>query len=229
MVSSPASLINILQNLSSLNYRAVEEIEDVFREYLTGGMETTANMLEWTVLYMAKYPSVQEKLISELDSKLPGNRPPSLNDRSNLPYTEAFVQETLRIASVVPFGLFHSALEDTEVAGYKIPKDTLVIGNLYAVNNDPAVWENPKEFRPERFINADGKFASGDNPVIAFGTGRRSCTGEGLGRNELFLFTVRMFQNFRVKAASQLPDNHNFSITVSPEPFKVIFERRNHS
>ena len=204
----------------------VRNIEDTFREFLTGGMETTSSQLEWITHYMVKYPSVQAKLIAEIDSKLPSDRLPSLSDRPELPYAEAVVQEALRISTIAPFGLFHSALEDTEIAGYTIPKDTLVIGNLYAVNNDPSVWDSPKEFRPERFINPNGKFTLGEVPVIPFGTGQRSCIGEQLARNELFLFTVRIFQNFRVKAASELRDDHNFAIAVAPVAFQVIFERR---
>ena len=94
---------------------------------------------------------------------------------------------------------------DTDIAGYRIPKNTLVIRNFYAVNNDPKVWNNPQEFRPERFIDENEKYSSGDEPVIEFGTGQWSCIGEGLARSQLFLFTTRIFQNFRVKAASALP------------------------
>ena len=129
----------------------------------------------------------------ELDSKLSDKRPPSLNYSSNFPYTEALIQEALRTASISPFALLPSALEDTEVDCYRIQKGTVVIGNLYVVYNDTNVWKSPKEFRPEHFINEDGKVSSGHDPVTAFGTGTSSCTGEALDRNELFLFTVRMF------------------------------------
>lgn len=176
---------------------------------------------------MAKYPSVQDKLMEEIDSKLPKRALPSFSDRLKLPYAEAVVQEALRISTITPFGLFHDALEDTEIAGYQVPKGTLVIGNLYAVNNDPKVWESPHEFRPERFITQDGKFAAGENPVVPFGTGQRSCIGEGLARNQLFLFTLRIFQNFRVRAISdELYSGHKFSVAVAPEPFQVVFQRR---
>ena len=111
--------------------------------------------------------------------------------------------------------------EDVEVAVCRIPKDTLVLGNLYAVNNDPNVWVNPREFRPERFLGTDGKYVGGDHPVIAFGTGRRSCTGQGKGWLGMSCFSLP------VKAvSSDLPDGHNFSITVSPEMFQVVFQRR---
>ena len=189
-------------------------------------METTSSQLEWLIYYMAKYPSIQAKLIAEIESKCPKDRLPSMNDRPDLPYTEAVIQEALRISTVLPFGLFHSALEDTEIAGYRIPKDTVVIGNLYAVNNDPNVWQSPMEFRPERFIDQNGKFEAGDNPVIAFGTGKRSCIGEGLARSQLFLFTVRIFQNFTVQAVGELRGDHKFAMAVSPIPFQVIFEQR---
>ena len=190
-------------------------------------METTSSVLEWLVHYMVQYPSVQAKLVAEIDSKLPKSRPPLLNDHSELPYTEAVIQETLRISTSIPFGLFHSALEDIQVAGYTIPKDTVVIGNLYAVNNDPKVWDSPREFRPERFLDQDGKFSSRGSLIMPFGTGKRMCIGEGLARAQLFLFTVRIFQNFTVKAGSELRDDHKFAMVVAPVPFKAIFEGRN--
>ena len=204
----------------------VRNIEDTFRDLLTAGMETTSSQLEWIVHYMAKCPSVQAKLIAEIDTRLPNGILPSLHDLSKLPYTEAVIHEALRISSTVPFGNLHRALEDTEIAGYQVPKDTLVIGNLYAVNNDPNVWQNPREFRPERFITDDGTFTSGDNPVIGFGTRQRSCIGEELARKQLFLFTVQIFQRFRVRAAGELCSDHLFSAIVAPKPFQAIFERR---
>ena len=160
-----------------------------------------------------------------IDSKLSNKLPPSVNDLSNFPYIEALIQKALHTASLSPFALLHNALEDAEVAGYRIPKDTVVIGILYAANNDTNVWKSRKEFSPECFINEDGKFSSGDDPVIVFRTGKRSCTGGALAGNELFLFTVRMFQNFRVRAASELKDDHKYSVTVAQ--FMVAFERCN--
>lgn len=189
-------------------------------------MDTTASQLEWIVLYMAKYPVIQEKLAEEINSNLPCKRLPSLSDRLKQPYTAAVIHETLRISLIAPLGFFHSAVEDTNVAGYQIPKGTLVIGNLYGKHNNPKVWQSPREFRPERFITEAGTFSAGDKPVFAFGTGNRSCAGAGFAQNQLFLFTTLIFGNFRVKAVGELCTHPEFSLIVPPKPFQVMFERR---
>ena len=190
-------------------------------------MDTTSSQLEWIVHYLAKYPGIQEKLAEEIDSNLPCKRLPSLTDRSKLPYTAAVIQETMRISLTAPLGLFHSALEDTAIAGYQIPKGTLIIGNLHGIHNNPKEWQNPREFRPERFITEDGSFSVGHKPLFPFGTGSRSCVGAGLAQNQLFIFTARIFQTFRVKAIGELCSHPEFSLVVCPKPFHVIFERRN--
>ena len=202
-------------------------IVDSFRDFLSAGMEATSSQLEWIIHFLAKYPSMQDKLLVEVDSVLPNNQLPSPLHLPRLPHTEAFIHETLRISSSTPFGNFHSVLEDKEIAGYHIPKGTLVIGNLYAVNNDPEVWQSPHLFQPERFITQDGKFSTGDNPVIAFGTGQRSCVGEGFARSQLFLFVVRILQNFKVTAVSDIRSANTFSAFVAPQPFQAVFQRRN--
>ena len=57
-------------------------------------------------------------------------------------YTEAVMLEVFRNSSIVPFGVFHSAMEDVTFHGYNIPKDTVIMGNLWEVHHDKEVWGN---------------------------------------------------------------------------------------
>ena len=205
----------------------VRNIEATLHDILGAAMDKTSSQLEWIVHFMAKYPAIQEKLAEEINASLPCKRLPSLGDRSKLHYTAAVIHETLLLSLVAPLGFFHSALEDSNIAGYHIPKGTLVIGNLYGIHNNPKIWQSPREFRPERFITENGTFSVGDKPLFPFGTGNRSCVGAGLAQNQMFLITARIFQKFRVKAIGELCSNPEFSLIVSPRPFQVIFERRN--
>lgn len=226
-VSTPPSALAKTFQTSLSFLPPVRNIEDTFRDLLAAALETTASQLEWIVHFMAKYPKVQDKLAEEIKEHLQCKGPPSLCDRPKLPYTAAIIHEALRISSMVPVGVPHTALEDTNIAGYRIPKGTLVIGNLYGMHHDPNVWQSPHEFMPERFITPEGVFSAGDKAVMAFGTGSRGCIGEGLAQNQLFLFTVRIFQKFGVKAVGKLCSTYEFSHTVAPKPFQVIFEPRN--
>ena len=67
--------------------------------------------------------------------------------------------------------LFCSTTEPSEISGYYIPEGMTVIANIYAVHNDPAHWENPGEFRPERFLTPDGKVLK-DEQWIPFSMGK---------------------------------------------------------
>ncbi|CAG7661537.1 unnamed protein product [Allacma fusca] len=139
------------------------------------------------------YPQVQEKAAEEIHATL-GTNFPRYNDRVSLPYCEALLLETLRKTTIIPLSIPHSALEDTEFQGFFINKDTMVIGNLYAAHNDPKVWTDPGSFRPERFLNNNGKLNNMEAFVMSFSTGKRKCIGEKLARNQLFLFAVRVYR-----------------------------------
>jgi len=42
------------------------------------------------------------------------------------------------------------ANEEVELNGFTIPKGTILFGSLYLIMNDPAYFENPSKFTPER-------------------------------------------------------------------------------
>ncbi|CAL8094329.1 unnamed protein product [Orchesella dallaii] len=85
-------------------------------------------------------------------------------------YLEAFFAETLRYSSFIPNGVFHCALETVEFNGYVIPKGTNIFPNFWQVHHDEAVWGDPKNFRPERFIDENGHYKKNDN-VMLFSVG----------------------------------------------------------
>ena len=85
-------------------------------------METTTSSLLWAILFLLHYPEVQAKVQTEIDDIVGSSRKVSLDDKSNLPYTNAVLQESLRMATITPMALPHFTTEDLEVRGYTIPK-----------------------------------------------------------------------------------------------------------
>jgi cytochrome P450 len=200
---------------------------DTLMDLFSAATETTSTFLSWMLAYLIHHKEVQEKMQDEIDYVVGKRRHPSLTDRSSMPYTEAVIHEVLRFSTIVPFGIFHATTEDVNFHGFFIPKDTMIIPNLYSAHFDEAVWGDPENFRPERFIDENGKFKKNEN-LLAFSTGKRVCLGEGLARDELFLFAVSIFQTFTVTAAGKLPDlEPHVGFTLSPKPFEVIFMKRN--
>uniref|UniRef100_G3TWV3 Cytochrome P450 family 2 subfamily R member 1 n=1 Tax=Loxodonta africana TaxID=9785 RepID=G3TWV3_LOXAF len=196
-------------------------------ELIIAGTETTTNVLQWAVLFMALYPNIQGQVHKEIDLIMGPNGKPSWDDRCKMPYTEAVLHEVLRFCNVVPLGIFHATSEDAVVRGYSIPKGTTVITNLYSVHFDEKYWKDPEMFYPERFLDSSGHFAKKE-ALIPFSLGRRHCLGEQLARMETFLFFTALLQRFQLHFPHELLPNlkPRLGMTLQPQPYLICAERR---
>lgn len=121
-------------------------------EDFLGGSSALANFVSQALLLVALHPETQAKIQAEVDEATGRRRPVAMSDADDLPYATATLRETLRYVSspIVP----HVATETTVVKGHLVEKGTVVVLNNHKLNRDPALWEAPEEFRPERFVEA---------------------------------------------------------------------------
>ncbi|KAI1886497.1 hypothetical protein AGOR_G00196350 [Albula goreensis] len=159
------------------------------------GTDTTAATLRWSLLLMAKYPHIQDRVQEEL-SRVIGDREPQVEDRKDLPYTNAVIHETQRLANILPISVPHTTSCDVTFQGFFIKKGTTVIPLLTSVLHDESEWETPHSFNPAHFLDEEGCFVKRD-AFMPFSAGRRACLGESLARMELFLFFTFLLQKFR--------------------------------
>uniref|UniRef100_A0A8C2ZSG9 Uncharacterized protein n=1 Tax=Cyclopterus lumpus TaxID=8103 RepID=A0A8C2ZSG9_CYCLU len=143
---------------------------------------------------------VQEEL-----SRMIGSRQVQVEDRKNLPFTDAVIHETQRLASIVPI-ISHRTSQDVTFQGHFIKKGTTVIPLLSSVLHDESEWEEPHSFHPAHFLDKDGKFFKRD-AFMPFSAGRRVCVGESLARMELFIFFVSLLQHFRFTPPSGVSED----------------------
>ena len=156
---------------SYLNERTfISTINNLF----TGGTETTATTLRWSLLYMIAYPEIQRQVQQELDTVVGRERLPRLSDSLDLPYAMATLLEIQRIASVLPLGVPHCAAEETTICGFFIPKGAFILPNLWAVHHDSRLWDEPSKFEPSRFLDSSGNLLQKPE-LIPFSTGN-TCT-----------------------------------------------------
>nr|XP_046270082.1 cytochrome P450 2K1-like isoform X3 [Scatophagus argus] len=159
------------------------------------GTDTTGNTLQWCLLFMAKYPRVQDQVQEEL-SRVVGRRQVRVEDRKYLPYTDAVIHESQRLANIVPMAIPHKTSQDVNYKGYFIQQGTTVFPLLTSVLYDESEWESPNTFNPSHFLDKEGKFIRRD-AFMPFSAGRRACLGESLARMEIFLFFTSLLQRFR--------------------------------
>ncbi|XP_039258455.2 cytochrome P450 2B2-like [Styela clava] len=200
------------------------------RDLLHAGSVTTSVTLIWALLALVCYPKCQEKIADEVFATLGEDGVPSMDHRDKMPYTCAFIQELIRHKILAPLSIFHMNNEEASINGYTIPINTTIVPNIWAVHNDPKYFENPREFRPERFLDRDGKFCK-SNHVIPFSIGLRRCMGEPLARMALFVFLTGIIQKLKVlpdpvKPLPSFDGDVKFIITYEPPQFDVVFERR---
>ncbi|XP_019606592.2 cytochrome P450 1A2 [Rhinolophus sinicus] len=173
-----------------------EKIVNLINDIFGAGFDTVTTAISWSLMYLVTNPEMQRKIQEELDTVIGRARQPRLSDRPQLPYLEAFILETFRHSSFVPFTIPHSTTRDTTLNGFYIPKERCVFVNQWHVNHDRKLWEDPFEFRPERFLTADGTAINKtlSEKVILFGLGKRRCIGEVLAKSEIFLFLAILLQ-----------------------------------
>lgn len=169
------------------------------------GADTTLSVIKSFIRAMVLHPQVQRKAQAELDRAIPPGRLPSLADRDNvkLPYLEAVLRETYRKYPPAPLGIAHKSTEDDIYEGMRIPANTIVISNIAAILQDERTFPNPSLFRPQRFLNEEGRISTDvpDPRSAVFGFGRRICPGRYFTDAEIWLTMATLLYCFDILPA----------------------------
>ncbi|XP_067667947.1 cytochrome P450 2J6-like [Haliotis asinina] len=199
----------------------------ILMDVLVGSVGTFSATLDWFLLYMVRNPDEQARCQEQIDHMVGRGRPVRLSDRASLPYVEATVAEVQRLGSVVSFTLRQN-LEETTINGYTIPKDTTVLCNLQSCHTDNKYWPDPHTFRPERFLDSEGRFNRKQLAFLPFSAGPRQCVGEILAKDQLFVFTVTLLQHFKFSRpeGEVLDDQQTFISARCARPFKIVATKR---
>ncbi|XP_076786309.1 cytochrome P450 2S1 isoform X3 [Arvicanthis niloticus] len=134
---------------------------------LFAGTMTIGATIRYALLLLLRYPQVQH----------------------------AVLHEAQRLLALVPMGMPHTITRTTCFRGYTLPKGTEVFPLIGSVLHDPAVFQNPGEFHPDRFLDVDGRLRKHE-AFLPYSLGKRVCLGEGLARAELWLFFTAIVQAF---------------------------------
>ncbi|XP_055355658.1 LOW QUALITY PROTEIN: cytochrome P450 2K1-like [Paramacrobiotus metropolitanus] len=209
-----------------------KEIPLLLEDLFEAGYDTTTTTLRWALLLVGLHTDMQKKIVQEMESKdLLSATPEALIHSGHvhaLPYTEAFLLEVQRFATIAPLGVPHTASTDTTIAGYYVPKGSWIVACLRAVHHSEKYWPNPEEFDPQRFLTGDGQLAKLPDTFVPFSLGKRRCLGETLAKSELYIFFLSILRVFLV-LAEPAPDASGIDLrplpglTADTRPHRIRF------
>ncbi|KAL5740676.1 hypothetical protein ACOSQ2_029856 [Xanthoceras sorbifolium] len=165
-------------------------------EIFLAGSETTSSTIEWALTELLRHPESMNKAKAELAEVVGPNKKVEETDIDNLPYLRAVIKETMRLHPPIPFLVPRRAIQDTNFQGYHIPKNTQVLVNAWAIGRDPDVWDEPRSYKPERFLGSKVDYKGNTYELIPFGAGRRMCAGVPLAHKVLHLILGSLLHQF---------------------------------
>ncbi|XP_020249566.1 cytochrome P450 71A1-like [Asparagus officinalis] len=186
-----------LENDPSVDFTFTRgNIKAILMDMFTAGIDTSYITLEWSMAELVRNPKVMKKLQDEVRGKARGKDMIRDEDLSKMSYLKSVIKEVMRLHPPVPLLLPRVLTESSELSGYKIPKNTRIVINAWALARDPKCWEVPDEFRPERFMDSLIDFKGNDFQFIPFGAGRRICPGMNFAMHNIELALANLVNRF---------------------------------
>jgi cytochrome P450 len=174
------------------------QVRDEVMTLLLAGHETTALALSWAFLLLDRNREARDRLEAEVTAVL-GSEPASPDDVPALPYTQAVVNETLRLYPPA-YVTGREAIRSTTIAGVRIPKRHIVLISMYTTHRDPRFFPEPDAFRPERWLDGlEKRLPRGT--FIPFGLGSRKCIGASFAMMETVLLLATIARRWRFEVA----------------------------
>ncbi|KAI3765913.1 hypothetical protein L2E82_15959 [Cichorium intybus] len=179
-VDGREDFLEILLKIQKTNSNSVldrDAIKGLLLDVYTAGTDTTATVLEWAFAELFRHPTIFKKVQDEVRMVVNDRKQINQQDIDNMKYFKAVIKETLRLHPPAPTLVPRASSQDVKVMGYDVKKGTRVIINGWAIQRDPKVWDEPDEFKPERFLDSTIDYKGHDFDLIPFGAGRRGCPG----------------------------------------------------
>ncbi|CAD6197646.1 unnamed protein product [Caenorhabditis auriculariae] len=203
------------------------QLINVCFDLFLAGLDTTTTTLTWGIVYALNHPEAMKKMQDELDQIVGRGNQVTMEHKSQLPYVNAFINETHRTGNIIALNVLHTLSRDVTIDGYDLKKGTGVVAQISTVMKDPKAFPEPHRFNPDRFIDENGKLKKIEE-LIPFSIGKRQCVGESLARMQIYLIIANFFNFYNVfPSKSGLPSMHRTEdFAARPRDFTCILEKR---
>ncbi|XP_074565246.1 flavonoid 3'-monooxygenase CYP75B137-like [Curcuma longa] len=182
-------------------------VKALLMDMVVGGTETSSNTVEWAMAEIVRKPEILRRVQAELNSVVGRDAVVEESHISQLHYLAAVIKEVLRLHPALPLMVPHCPSATCVIGGYTVPAGARVFVNVWAIHRDPEIWQDPLEFRPERFAGGGeaGKqswdFSGNDFRYLPFGSGRRICAGMVMAERMVAYMVATLVHSFQWQAA----------------------------
>ena len=208
-----APLVRALVDVVDADTGRMLSDDDIRRElvvFLGAGYDTTATALTYALWALGRHPELQDRVAAEAAAL--GDRPLTAHDVPRLGYTVQVLNEALRLCPPAPVAS-RLLTRDFEVDGYRVEAGSWVIVGIYGIHRDPALWDSPLVFDPDRFSRSNSR-GRDRWQYLPFGGGPRSCIGDHFAMLEATLGLATI-----VRRAEIQPLEDDFPLAV---PFTMV-------
>ncbi len=200
-----------------------ELLRDEVITIFLAGYETVASALTWTWYLLSQNPDAERKIHDEIDRVLEG-RIPTIEDVPQLKYVEMVLAESMRLYPPA-WAMGRRALDDFELGPYRLPAGTTVLISQFITQRDPARFDDPLKFLPERFAPS-GRTTFPKFSYFPFGAGFRQCIGEAMAWTEGILVLATLAQKWRLRLSPEARVVPQQLITLRPKYGMPMFVER---
>ncbi len=175
-----------------------QQVRDEFMTLFAAGFETTGSSMTWMFLLLAKHPELQEKIYQEIKDIQSGD----VGALMKSPWLNAVVKESMRLYPAA-WVVSRKCIKEDVFQDQIIPKGSMVFISIFGAHRDPKYWDNPEEFKPERFLEPN------DNPsYMPYGVGPRMCIGNHFSYTQILWGLYHLIKNFKFELGAE----HNYEI-----------------
>jgi cytochrome P450 len=187
-----------------------DEIRNELVVFMSAGHDTTATTLTYALWALGRHPDMQGKVRAETDAI--GDQELTPDDVPRLRYTVQVLHEALRLCPPAP-SIPRLITRDIEVDGYLVKAGTVCAIGVYAMHRDPALWDRPMEFDPDRFTPQNTKTRDRWQ-YIPFSAGPRTCIGDHFAMLEATLALATIIRRTEIRSL-----NDDFPLAL---PFTMV-------
>ena len=194
------------------------EIRDNLMTFIIAGSDTSALTLTWSLYLLDRMPGMAARLRREADEAFAG-APDPRHVIGQLGYTRQFLDEVLRLFPPAPL-LIRRANRDDDICGTRVRRGDMILAPIYALHRNPAVWDDPHRFDPNRFAPGAAQVRYS---YLPFGAGARACIGRGFALAEAQITLATLVRHFDVKVKQGWQVKPLMMLTLKPDGGLPVF------